>query len=823
MSRLGGNICNSLLKLKHLHYLALDYNYFGGTQIPDFIGSLNNLEYLGLSGAGFGGVIPPRPGNLSKLQYLGIGGYGYYLSIKDIEWISWLSFLRFLCLTGVDLRMTSNWLQVMNQLSFLSELRLSGCGLYSIEPLPYANFSHLIVLDLSSNYFTSPILDLFLSTVPSLVELDASRNLLKAIPIALRNMSSLVNLPIEQLRKCKSLSILDIPNDSISGPIPESIGELSSLIYLDLSRNHLNGTLPVSLGNLSKPVALGISYNSFEGALSEAHFAILASLKAIFASSNTFTLQRNSDWIPPFQLTFMRMGDSHLGPQFPTWLQIQKNLTNLELYNAGICDPIPSCFSSFSQLSLPDLSQNHIHGNFPTLFQSLPKLSYLDLSQKQFDGNLPHLSFGAVFYHASNNFTGTLPSISFQVKALDLSRNSFNGSLASMLCQGTHKPSKLDTLDLSRNLLSGEIPSCWGNWRNLTAVKLGDNNLAGNIPSSIGFLSKLGLLGLHNNRFSGSLPPSLQNCKYLLSSDISGNEFSGSIPLWLGTSFSNLLDLLLHSNRFSGLIPFELCHLSLLHVLDLAHKYNNISGTIPNCLGNLSGMMATQTRADLHIVSPHTVDLSLELVVKDQRNEYNKLLLVKTMDLSDNSLSGEIPAELMNLHGFISLNLSRNKLQGKIPEKIHAMKLLESLDLSLNQLSGQIPQGVADLTFLSCLNLFYNNFSGPIPLGTQIQSFSSLSFVGNHELCGPPVSNNCSTDDASPSLPPKDDGNEDDEDDEWVDMKWFYMGIPFGSAVDFWAVLGSLALNKAWRYAYFLFLEGLEYKLFGCTLSEKFM
>jgi Leucine-rich repeat (LRR) protein len=148
------------------------------------------------------------------------------------------------------------------------------------------------------------------------------------------------------------------------------------------------------------------------------------------------------------------------------------------------------------------------------------------------------------------------------------------------------------------------------------------------------------------------------------------------------------------------------------------------------------------------------------------------------------------------------LNLSNNQLHGKIPKKISDMTFLESLDVSTNQLTGVIPQSMASLTFLSHLNLSHNNFSRRIPSSTQLQSFSALSFIGNHDLCGPPLTPSCVGNDSSLGPTP----NVDDEGGEssgWVEMKWFYMGMPFGFVVGFWGVFGLLAFSKAWRYAFF--------------------
>jgi Leucine-rich repeat (LRR) protein len=145
------------------------------------------------------------------------------------------------------------------------------------------------------------------------------------------------------------------------------------------------------------------------------------------------------------------------------------------------------------------------------------------------------------------------------------------------------------------------------------------------------------------------------------------------------------------------------------------------------------------------------------------------------MDLSSNNLTGEIPEELTSLYGIRFLNLSNNHLHGKIPKKISNMTLLESLDVSTNQLTGVIPQSMASLTFLSYLNLSHNHFFGRIPSGTQLQSFSAQSFIGNQDLCGPPLTPSCIGDD-SPLEPTLNADDERDENGGWVDKKWFYMG-----------------------------------------------
>jgi Leucine-rich repeat (LRR) protein len=876
-SMLGGRISDSLLELKHLHHLDLSSNNFEDNHFPSFFGYLRNLRYLNLSSAGFVGTIPHQLANLSNLHTLDINQlfWGWTLQVDNLEWLSHLSLLEFLDMSYVDLREASNWLQVMNMLPSLSELHLSYCGLDKYDPIPYVNFSSLTVLDLSRNDFVNSTFD-WINSLTSLVTLDLKHTEIKVslLGVAVQNMSSLRNLHLsgnnfsytipQWLCNMTALERLYLPENNIQGVHPKAIGCLSQLMLLDLSHNRLegkiprflgnlcnlqhldlswnnlggglydllgnssscttknlefldlswnqlsgtlpdqlgkhkklsvlslfnnmlSGPIPVSLGNLSNLEELRISSNFLEGVVSEEHFSNLTKLRNFDASSNSLTLQVSTNWVPPFQLQTLVMGSCALGPRFPSWLQSQKDLRILILSNASISDVIPSWFWSHCS-----------------------QFYYIDFSQNQFRGNIPSLSCRKQIYLGSNNFSGPLPNVSSGITYLDLSNNSFHGSLSPLICEQKDKMGgNLFFLDLSKNLLYGELPNCWTNYSVLRVLNLGSNKLKGNIPSSLGSLSELQFLSLSKNNLFGELPSSLQKCEYLMIVDLSENHLSGGLSIWLGNSSSHLSIIVLRSNRFHGSIPQELCHFKSLQIMDLAH--NKLSGTIPQCLGNLSAM---QRQISEIITSYYWRPIFLILKGAEYELYTRTFALVTSMDLSSNNLSGEIPKQLTSLQGLRFLNLSNNQLQGKIPQKINAMKLLECFDVSMNQLTGEIPQSMASLTFLNHLNLSYNNFSGRIPSSTQLQSFSAWSFIGNHDLCGPPLTPSCVGDD-SPIEPTPNTNDEGSKDGGWIDMKWFYMGMPFGFVVGFWGVFGPLAFNKAWRSAFFKFMDGMRYKLFN--------
>lgn len=254
--------------------------------------------------------------------------------------------------------------------------------------------------------------------------------------------------------------------------------------------------------------------------------------------------------------------------------------------------------------------------------------------------------------------------------------------------------------------------------------------------------------------------------------------------------------------------------MSSLIILDLGD--NRISGHIPKCLNNMAALIsnnATLSKLSFYFQFHNiyfTAEDKLELVTKGQGSEYGRNLhFMSLVDLSSNDLSGTIPPQVFSLTGLNSLNLSHNKLMGGIPKEIGNMKNLESLDFSSNKLSGEIPQSMSNLSFLSYLNLSFNNFTGKIPSGTQLQGFSALSYIGNPDLCGLPLTKNCSHDDKSKDTKPID-GNKDKSEF----LSWFYIGMESRFVTGFLGVCSAIFLNRKWRHAYFNFLYDLRDRLY---------
>ncbi|GER49311.1 leucine-rich repeat receptor-like kinase [Striga asiatica] len=144
-------------------------------------------------------------------------------------------------------------------------------------------------------------------------------------------------IPADIATTCKTLSILDISGNKISGSLPPSIGESVSLIVLNLSRNLLKGPIPASLTGIKDLKSLSLAGNNLDGPI-PASLGQLYSLQVLDLSSNS------------------------LSGEIPKNLANLKNLTSFILNNNELTGPLPNDLLNIPTLSIFNVSFNHLTG-----------------------------------------------------------------------------------------------------------------------------------------------------------------------------------------------------------------------------------------------------------------------------------------------------------------------------------------------------------------------------------------------------------------------------------------------------------------------------
>jgi len=104
----------------------------------------------------------------------------------------------------------------------------------------------------------------------------------------------------------------------------------------------------------------------------------------------------------------------------------------------------------------------------------------------------------------------------------------------------------------------------------------------------------------------------------------------------------------------------------------------------------------------------HVLDLSGQGLTKTPEYVFGRTD-IDELNLSNNSLTGSLQAEVRHLQNLKILNLSNNKFTG-VPAEVGQLSNLEILDLSNNQLTG-LPYELGNLSQLKVLNLTGNNYS----------------------------------------------------------------------------------------------------------------
>ena len=239
----------------HVTKIDLQFNNLIG-EIPNEIGSFQNLEYLDLSNPYYAsnssnklsGDIPKEIGNLQNLTHL------------NLE----------------DQNLSGEIIAEIGNLQNLEYLDLSNNNLTGDIPVEIGNLQNLEFLNLTQNNLSANIIPPEIWNLQNLSVLGLGKiNLYGEIPSEIGNLRNLWSLympannlsgeiPIE-LHKLQKLIIVKLFYNKLSGEIPAEIGLLQNLSQLHLNDNNLSGELPAEIGHLQNLSWLWLQDNNLSG------------------------------------------------------------------------------------------------------------------------------------------------------------------------------------------------------------------------------------------------------------------------------------------------------------------------------------------------------------------------------------------------------------------------------------------------------------------------------------------------------------------------------------------------------------------------------
>ncbi|KAJ0733413.1 putative leucine-rich repeat domain superfamily [Helianthus annuus] len=460
-NQLQGKISNSFLNFKSLEYLDVSDNNFSGTVgIDSFLG-LNKLEHIGLS--------------YNSLSFFQTKLTGLTLGYNEIEGL------------------VPNWIWNNSQ----ETLRVFSVGYNFITGFhQHPRFLPWIRLEI----------------------FEVAYNELRE------------RLPIPP----HTIVVYDVTNNNLTGEIPPWICEVKSLQVLDISSNMMTGTLPLCLGNLSNSLSyLDLKQNNFHGPMLNPSHGCL--FKKIDLSENRFSGKVSRSLANCINLEFLSLATNYFEDVSPLWLETHPKLQVLILRSNKFYGAIQGLSSSqFLQLRIIDISNNGFSGQLPhKSFQNWNAMKSVNLSRSfPMEDLIPFGTFAMFDFRYT--MTLTIKGVKRDYEkilnifiAIDLSCNNFEGKIP----QSLHDLHGLESLNLSNNHFTGHILPSFGNLKNLESIDLSQNELSGQIPQQLLQLGFLVFFNVSFNHLHGHIPQGKQfntfeNNSYLGNTGLCGKPLS---------------------------------------------------------------------------------------------------------------------------------------------------------------------------------------------------------------------------------------------------------------------------------------------------------
>ncbi|RLM86726.1 receptor-like protein kinase BRI1-like 3 [Panicum miliaceum] len=526
----------------NLTYLSIAGNNFTGDVSAYDFGGCANLTVLDWSYNGLSSTkLPPGLANCRRLETLDMSG-NKLLAGPIPTFLTGFSWLQRLALAGNEFSG-----QIPGELSQLCgrivELDLSNNRLVGGLPASFAKCRSLEVLDLGGNQLSGSFVDSVVSTIASL----------RVLRLSFNNITGPNPLPV-LAAGCPLLEVIDLGSNELDGEIMEDLcSSLPSLRKLFLPNNYLNGTVPKSLGNCANLESIDLSFNFLEGNIPTEIMALPKLVDLVMWANGL------SGKIPDMlcsngtTLETLVISYNNFTGGIPPSIVRCVNLIWVSLSGNRLTGSVPRGFGKLQKLAILQLNKNQLSGHVPAELGSCNNLIWLDLNSNSFTGTIPPELAGQ---------TGLVPGGIVSGKQFAFLRNE-----AGNICPGAGvlfeffgiRPERLAAfpnvhLCPSTRIYTGTTVYTFSNNGSMIFLDLSYNGLTGAIPASLGNMMYLQVLNLGHNELDGTIPYEFSGLKTIGALDLSNNHLSGGIPPGLG-GLTFLADFDVSNNNLSGPIP----------------------------------------------------------------------------------------------------------------------------------------------------------------------------------------------------------------------------------------------------------------------------
>lgn len=189
---------------------------------------------------------------------------------------------------------------------------------------------------------------------------------------------------ITELRKGR-VSKLELPENGLTGELPQVIYKLDGLRTLNLSGNGLTGKLSPEIGRMKLISSFILSHNQLTG-------EIPAELIEMGAEARTSKPREDGRGGSEIKV---RLNSNKLTGEIPAAIgemvllgKPAKSIA-LDLSYNKLTGEIPASIANLTELTSFKAAGNRLTGEVPAALESLPKLKYLRLEKNAFTGNVP--------------------------------------------------------------------------------------------------------------------------------------------------------------------------------------------------------------------------------------------------------------------------------------------------------------------------------------------------------------------------------------------------------------------------------------------------